>query len=1052
MLLGPLEVRDDDDRPVEIPGARLRALLARLALEPGRAVSPAALTAAIWEETTGESNVLQALVSRLRRAIGSSAVRSDPAGYRLAVQPEDVDVARFERLVAAGRDTADLAALRHAEALWRGPALADLTDAPFAAKAAVRLDELRLTATETRLDLELAAGHDILPELGPLADAHPLRESVQGLLMRALYAAGRQAEALETYDRTRRALAGELGVDPSATLAELHVAVLRHAPDLPVLRKTPPTNLRAQMTSFVGREEEIAQLMEVLSAGRLATLVGPGGAGKTRLAVETAACCAETAIAPDGVWLVELASVTDPLDVDLAVLTAVGAREAGMFDAAPAEPGPARRDAVPRLLEFLTGRRTLLVVDNCEHVVSAVAELADRLLRSCPGLRILATSREPLAIDGERLYPVPPLTTPEDGHTGDPLAYSALRLFAERATAVRPDFALDAENAAPVIEICRRLDGMPLAIELAAARLRSLSVERIAAWLDDRFRLLTSGRRTALPRHRTLQAVVDWSWNLLSGKERELAMRLAAFPAGATFSALEEVAELDSADVLELLTGLVDKSLVEHAGGRYRMLETIRSYGMERLAETGGLPAARDAHARYFLRLAETADPELRKADQLHWMRVLHAEHDNILAALRYAVDVGDPDLGVRLVAAMWWFWFLRGSRTEGTHWARTVLAIPGDLPDPLRTMTAVLRALTGYELGEWDPNEPEPDILGTPRDTLEVSDDAPGSVLLLVAPLLPLVLRGQSPAGQVMEGMLPKLTGWVRAAALFLASMTMEGAAARTDTQAALEEVRREFERLGERWGLATTWRSLAALHALGGDLGGSIAASAQALRLAAELGVPEDQAGLNGELATMHARAGDLDRARSHIAAALDHAERVRQPDTTAYVRLAGAEVMLRCGEREAARRELDAVESAVAATGDSAAFHVWAAGFRAMAALLDGDPETARRLLDAAIEAGGTAAGGQILANAMHMYAAVALEDGEATHAAYLLGLATALRGSEDRSGFDGLLRPEDRARAALGDTAYASAYERGAALSRDAALQGALHPAGLHPGHR
>ncbi|WP_433357334.1 BTAD domain-containing putative transcriptional regulator [Microtetraspora malaysiensis] len=922
MLLGPLEVRDDDDRPVEIPGARLRALLARLALEPGRAVSPAALTAAIWEETTGESNVLQALVSRLRRAIGSSAVRSDPAGYRLAVQPEDVDVARFERLVAAGRDTADLAALRHAEALWRGPALAGLTDAPFAAKAAVRLDELRLTATETRLDLELAAGHDILPELGPLADAHPLRESVQGLLMRALYAAGRQAEALETYDRTRRALAGELGVDPSAALAELHVAVLRHAPDLPLLRKTPPTNLRAQMTSFVGREEELAQLMEVLSAGRLATLVGPGGAGKTRLAVETAACCAETAIAPDGVWLVELASVTDPLDVDLAVLTAVGAREAGMFDAAPAEPGPARRDAVPRLLEFLTGRRTLLVVDNCEHVVSAVAELADRLLRSCPGLRILATSREPLAIDGERLYPVPPLTTPEDGHTGDPLAYSALRLFAERATAVRPDFALDAENAAPVIEICRRLDGMPLAIELAAARLRTLSVERIAAWLDDRFRLLTSGRRTALPRHRTLQAVVDWSWNLLSGKERELAMRLAAFPAGATFSALEEVAELDSADVLELLTGLVDKSLVEHAGGRYRMLETIRSYGMERLAETGGLPAARDAHARYFLRLAETADPELRKADQLHWMRVLHAEHDNILAALRYAVDVGDPDLGVRLVAAMWWFWFLRGSRTEGTHWARTVLAIPGDLPDPLRTMTAVLRALTGYELGEWDPTEPEPDILGTPRDTPEVSDDAPGSVLL----------------------------------------------------------------------------------------------------------------------------------RARSHIAAALDHAERVRQPDTTAYVRLAGAEVMLRCGEREAARRELDAVESAVAATGDSAAFHVWAAGFRAMAALLDGDPETARRLLDAAIEAGGTAAGGQILANAMHMYAALALEDGEATHAAYLLGLATALRGSEDRSGFDGLLRPEDRARAALGDTAYASAYERGAALSRDAALQGALHPAALHPGHR
>lgn len=1054
LLLGPLEVRGDGDRPVEVAGTRLRALLARLAMEPGRVVQADVLTAAIWDERppAGSGNALQALVSRLRRVIGGGLVEGHPAGYRLVAGSADVDAIRFEQLVAAGRESADLAMLREAEALWRGPALADLLELPFAVGAAVRLEELRLSATVDRLSFELAAGNDVLGELRPLATAHPLAEGLQGVLIRALYAAGRQADALGAYERTRHRLADELGIDPSAELRDLHLAVLRHDPDLPRLRHQRRRNLRAQVTSFVGREEDLVQLAKALGAARLVTVIGPGGVGKTRLAVEAAGQSA--GIAPDGVWLVELAAVADPLEVASAVLTGIGVREVGLLESSSGD-ASARLDAVSRLVEFFTRQRALLILDNCEHLVAAVAELVDRLLGSCPELRILATSRESLAIGGEHLYPIRPLRWPAQQRpadaTGDLAAFSAVRLFVERAAAVRPDFVLDQANGVAVVEICRRLDGMPLAIELAAARMRALSVEQIAAKLDDRFALLRSGSRTALARHRTLRAVIEWSWALLSAAERELAMRLAVFPAGATLNALDSVAAvtgdragdtesmLDSASrssvdvpgVFDVLAGLVDKSLVERTGERYRMLETIRSYGIERLAATGRGPAIRGEHARYFLRLAVTADADLRTADQLAALTRLAAEHDNILAALRFAVDTEDIDLGVRLLAAMFWFWDLRGSQTERRHWTHAVLDIPGEVSDTLRAVTCVLQGLMQLETGAVEAGERAVtqgiDLSRRPGGL----DEAPGRALLLIAPAF---LPGPV-AAHVAKGIPAQLSGWERGMTL-LSTANGGGVAGVFDR---LEEARREFETLGERFGLASTLRAQAEHHMRCGDIWAAVAALTQAVGPIEELGVAGDRAEVFAELATALGRTGELDRARVALREAWERAEEGQETRTTAYVRLARAEFLLRCGNRDAAGRELDAAESDFARTVYRARARVLCGGYRAMIAVLDGDTATARRVLDEAVAPGANGVEMPDLAAVAHMYAAVAVHDGAPAQAAYLVGVAAALTGTEDRSGYDNLLRPAERARELLGARAYVAAYGRGAALMQGAAIE-------------
>ncbi|MFF9505604.1 BTAD domain-containing putative transcriptional regulator [Streptomyces sp. NPDC014724] len=699
-ILGTTLALREDGTAVALGGARLRALLTVLALRPGRAVPAAVLIDEVWDGDPPADAVgaLQALVGRLRRALGHAAVASAESGYRLAAEPDAVDLYRFERLAAEGAraleegDAAKAGAVvADALALWRGPVLADLPDrGAVAARWAAR----RLDARRTGLAAALALGRadEVLPELLALCAEHPIDEPLQALRLRALRDAGRPAQALAAYDEMRTLLADRLGADPGPELRSLHAELLHQAPERPVVAAepvpaartrapaVPQGNLRARLTSFVGREGDIDALREDLSHARLVTLLGPGGAGKTRLSQEAAESVA--AAWPDGVWLAELAPVDDPEAVPQAVLTALGARETVLRGAGAEELRVAEGnagDSLVRLVEHCSRRRMLLLLDNCEHVVGAAATLADHLLAHCPELTVLATSREPLGVPGEFVRPVDPLPDP-----------MALRLFTDRGAAARPGFRADAdeETAAAAAEICRRLDGLPLAIELAAARLRMLTPRQIADRLDDRFRLLTSGARTVLPRQQTLRAVVDWSWDLLDDSERAVLRRLSVFAGGCTLAAAEAVCTDDPRgvpDVAGLLGSLVDKSLVVAAPAddgemRYRLLETVGEYAAERLDEAAERDAVERRHLVHFRELARTTDPRLRGAGQRAAIDLFQREYENLRTALRRAVAARDEQEALCIVLSLCWYWQMHDLRTDALHWADAAATLG---PDP---------------------------------------------------------------------------------------------------------------------------------------------------------------------------------------------------------------------------------------------------------------------------------------------------------------------------------------------------------------------------------
>ncbi|MFJ5804729.1 AfsR/SARP family transcriptional regulator [Streptomyces sp. NPDC093093] len=718
VILGTAQALSDDGDPVAVGGSRLRALLTALALRPGRTVPAELLVAEVWDgdRPADAPAALQALVARLRRAIGHAAVRSGEGGYRLAAAREDVDLYRFERLAraaAAERDPAAAAALYdEALALWRGPALASLPDP---AGESARWEAVRADARRGRLAAALALGEAerILPELTALCVEHPLDEPLRALRIRALDAAGRPAEALAAYEDARRDLADRLGADPGPELRALHAALLAppepHAARPPHPATAAPTpaarpdtapapgpatlgpgadpaaggNLRARLTTFVGREDDIRVIGSDLARSRLVTLLGPGGAGKTRLSQEAAEAHAAAGhpdgMWPDGVWLVELAPVDDPEDVAEAALAALGARQTKLRGAAAEELRALTErggdDPLARLVEHCGRRDLLLLLDNCEHVIDAAAVLAERLLTHCPGVQILATSREPLGVPGEALRPVEPLPDPV-----------ALRLLADRGAAARPGFRVEDDPAAAA-EICRRLDGMPLAIELAAARLRLLTPRQIADRLDDRFRLLTSGSRTVLPRQQTLRAVVDWSWDLLDAPERAVLRRLSVFAGGCDLAAAEAVCAGPDADaVVDALGSLVDKSLVVAAPGpdgdmRYRLLETVAEYASERLDEAAEDRADTERrHLTHYRELARTTEPLLRGHGQRTAAERLATEYENLRTALRRAVAAKDIGEVLCLVHSLVWYWHMHDLRAESRHWADAAVALG---PDP---------------------------------------------------------------------------------------------------------------------------------------------------------------------------------------------------------------------------------------------------------------------------------------------------------------------------------------------------------------------------------
>jgi predicted ATPase len=694
-LLGPVQAARSG-REVALGGPRQRAVLALLALDVDRVVPTGRLIDEVWRgrPPPGAAKTLRSYVSRLRSALAPEvAVVARGGGYALSAGSGLLDVARFERLVAEGQaalGSGQAAAagnrFREALALWRGPAFADVLDVESLAREGARLEELRLVALEGRLEADLAVGShaEAAGELERLVSEYPLRERLWRLLMLALYRAGRQADALAAYQRARAIFAGELGLEPGPELQELERAVLRQEvpPPAPHANRH---NLPAQLTSFVGREQDLAMLGELLGEARLVTLTGAGGTGKTRLAVEFASGVVERFA--DGVWLAELAGLSDPGQVPGQVMEALGVRQAG---------------DVPMLeaLRFrLRSAELLLVLDNCEHLLDACAQLAGALLASSPWLRVLATSREPLGVLGEVTCPVPPLALPAVGADAVAIAGTpAVRLFLDRGSAARPGAGSAGAPVAVIGRICRELDGLPLAIELAAARTSTLSVEEVQTHLADRFRFLAYRRPVADPRHQGLQAAIDWSYELLPTAEQSLFGQLSVFVGG---FGLAQAAQVccggDEAAAFDLVDQLASKSLVaaDTAGGqtRYRLPETIRHYAAARLAEKPDAAAARRRHAEAFLALAE------REED----LAVLAREHDNFRAALGWSLSQ-DGETGPRLARVLGDFWLARGFLQEGQDWLERALAAGPASP---RVHADLLRLL-GMTLIHTDPERAE--------------------------------------------------------------------------------------------------------------------------------------------------------------------------------------------------------------------------------------------------------------------------------------------------------------------------------------------------------
>ena len=727
-LLGPMEVCVDG-APVKLPGTAERALLAQLLLSPGRTIPATMLVDRLWSDSTlpvDPMNALQIRVSKLRRALramgAGDVVTREGVGYRASIDPLAVDALDFaDRIRAARADAANAAdnggihpahvqAYDDALALWRGDPLSDFAVEHWAAAEAARLTELRLAAMTERAQAALTLGRqvEVIGDLEPVVADDPTLESLAGLLMLALYRSGRQADALDVYTRTREVLDESLGLEPSVSLRSLHERVLRQDANLgaqqdmiptaaaastrspaveepgqaavqgpgtttvpvsmPAHRsraeeaRTTPTNLPTVVRPLIGRDAQLDSIAELLGGVRLLSLIGPGGAGKTSLALATVV--RTSANYPDGAFGVRLASVNTPDQVPVAVADALGM---------PMDGAAATRDLRDRLISFLTRRRMLLLVDNCEHVVDAAAALIDDILSRCPDITLITTSREALAIPDEVQVTVGPLETPPE-HTppGKVLDYPAAQLFAERARAVSPGLLFDADNLSAIGAITRSLDGIPLALELAAARVSTLSPVEVSQRLADRFTLLTSGARTADERQQTLRATVDWSYQLLSETEQQVFDRLSVFQGGWTLMSAEDVVrdqDTHPGEVLDTIGRLVAQSMVVVEPGptsRYRMLETLRQYAAERLEASGRAAEVAHRHAAYFRGIVEHAEVALRGHEQRQTLRLLRDEQPNIRAALAFLSGPnGDRDAALKMAGSLGMFWHL-GRHLEG--------------------------------------------------------------------------------------------------------------------------------------------------------------------------------------------------------------------------------------------------------------------------------------------------------------------------------------------------------------------------------------------------
>ena len=730
-MLGPLEVGTGEEAgatSVEIRRGIPRTLLTALLLRPGETVSAAALADILWgdDQPRNPANALQMQVSYLRKQLGRVAptqpIVTRPGGYSLVVDRDQIDAHRFEAGVrTAARSPGDdrieiletLDRLEGALALWRGEALADVAGEPFALGEIARLEELRLVGIELRNDLllELGRHHEVVGEISALIREHPLRERLHEQLLLALYRSGRQADALRAYDRARSRLVEELGIEPGPAMRELHARILTQDPSLtsvpthetaaadpatsmteapaPVAssRQTRPgATIPVAVTRLVGREIELARIGQLLTRSRIVTLTGPAGAGKSRLALEISTARSEST----DVWFVDLAGVDDK---DLVAPTVAAAL------AVPVVPD---EDADAAIAVSLASRNGLLVLDTCEHVASAVATLVGRIVRHARDIDVLATSRRSLGITGEIAWPVPPLALapPTVASLDAAAGYPAIELFVERAAAVRPDFELTDHNAADIAAICLALDGLPLAIELAAARADVLAPHAIRARLMNRFELLIDGSADVAPRQQTLRAAIDWSADLLDDDQRQLFARLGVAAGTFDLEAASAITHTPSDHTLSVLTSLVRQSMIAVVGDdRYRLLDTLRAYALEVLGELDA-DETRDRHADYHVELAERAERGIQGPDQLAWLDRLRTCLPDHRAALEWLVSRGDGPRAARLAGALGWFWTLDGMLAEACSRLDQALAFD-DLPPAIRGKALWGRALLAASLGE---------------------------------------------------------------------------------------------------------------------------------------------------------------------------------------------------------------------------------------------------------------------------------------------------------------------------------------------------------------
>lgn len=1083
-VLGPLAVWTTDGRPVRVPESKVRALLACLLAHQGEPVSVDRLVDQLWGAGLpgNPSGALQNKVWQLRRALeaaepgGRELVVSRPPGYELRTGPESVDTDRFHALTARARETTDprarTALLADALAIWRGPAFADFRDREFTRTAVARLEEQRLTAVEEQAEARLESGEHALvaDELGDLVAQHPLRERLRAAHVRALYLAGRQSEALGSYTDLRERLADELGVDPGPGLTALYTSILRQDPSLTAAPspattvERPPANVPAALTELIGRDEAVDELCALLGTERLVTLTGTGGVGKTRLALATAERLA--GVFPGGVRLAEFAALGPsgapaagrpgpPVAAPAGVYEVVGAVLGVRDDTVPA-PGRGPLSAADRIVHALGQEPTLLILDNCEHVVEPVAELAERLLKAAPALRVLATSQVPLGLTGEHLREVPPLRRPDSAAGLGPREarrFGAVELFVTRAAAAAPGFALDDGNTEAVVSICRRLDGIPLALEMAATRVRALGVRELAARLDDRFRLLAVGSRGAPARQRTLRAVLDWSWELLGAQERAVLRRLAVHADGCSLAAAEEVCAADDlapADVLDLLARLVDCSLVVAADGvdgpRYRLLESVTAYGAERLREAGEWEGWRRRHRDHYIRLAERAEPHLRGPGQRQWLRRLDEETANLRTALESAVAAGDAEAALRLANALRWYWHLRGRGREAERCLTAALSVAG--PAPAVQVARATAWLGGVRLalGSADPLTEYRTALRAYQGVDDPLEQARaqwflGSHLYGIG--------DTSPSAELVDGALARFRAlgdrWGTAAALssqsFQAKLRGDFPALRREGERSLEL----FRELGDEWGQLRAMVPLQTLAAIVGDYRRAGRLHRDGLRLAERLGLwPEVSFQLSG-LGRVALLTRDYRQAREfHERArclAIEQSDRFGEQF---------AEIGLGMGARRAG--DLDTAEAHMRSVLEVHRQMGYEPGMPALilaelgfVAELRGDAAAALDLQLAGLDAARATDDPRAVALALEGLAGAQALAGHPDHAARLLGAAAAARESVGvplpEGERDDVDRVAARARGALGEAEYAAGYRRGGSLTVDQCLD---HP--------